>query len=110
MWNVECGVWSEICFQEQVTLYMNTLSQYYSHSTLHIPHSSKQLHKKSRSKQNGFLFYLFFSKSRISVSSFSSAGGSGAGAGSSSFFLVSLFMALIMMKIHRATIRKSMMF
>ena len=34
----ECGVWSEICFQEQVTLYMNTVSQYYSHSTLHIPH------------------------------------------------------------------------
>ena len=29
-------------FQVQVTLYMNTESQCYSHSTLHIPHSSKK--------------------------------------------------------------------
>ena len=25
--SVECGMWNEIYFQEQVTLYMNTLSQ-----------------------------------------------------------------------------------
>ena len=27
-------------FQVQVTLYINTVSQYYSHSTFHIPHST----------------------------------------------------------------------
>ena len=56
--------------------------------------------------------YLFFSKSRISVSRVSSAlgaGGSGAGA-SSSFFLFSLFMALIIKKTQNATQMKSTMF
>ena len=46
----------------------------------------------------------------VSPSSFSSADGSGAGAGSSSFFGVSLFIALIMQKIHSAMIRKSITF
>ena len=64
MWNVECGVWSEICFQEQVTLYMNTLSQYYSHSTLHIPHSSKQLHKKAVLNRTAFYFIIYSSVNR----------------------------------------------
>ena len=27
-------------FQEQVVLYMNPVSQYYSHSTFHTPHST----------------------------------------------------------------------
>ena len=35
------GKKQKICFQEKVTLYMNTLSQYYSHSTLHTPHSTQ---------------------------------------------------------------------
>ena len=43
--------------------------------------------------------YLFFSKSRISPSSFSSADGSGSGAGSSSFLAVNLFIPLIIRKI-----------
>ena len=55
--------------------------------------------------------YLFFSKSLISERSFSSADGFGAaGAGSSSFFLINLFMALTIMKIQPAIIRKSITF
>ncbi len=52
----------------------------------------------------------FFSRSRISVSNFSSlvgSGGAGAGAGAASSFLIRLFMALIIMKMANATIRKS---
>ena len=54
----------------------------------------------------------FFSKSRISVSSFSSALGSGAGAGaaSSSFLRVRAAMPFTMKKIHRAMMRKSTTF
>lgn len=54
--------------------------------------------------------YLFFSRSRISVSSFSSLLGSGAGAGSSSFFVVILVMPLIMRNTQKAMMRKSMVF
>ena len=56
------------------------------------------------------LFYFFAKRSRISPRSFSSLLGSGAGAGSSSFFLLSLFMPLIIKKIQKAMMRKSMMF
>ena len=51
----------------------------------------------------------FFSRSRISVSNFSSllgSGGAGAGAGTS--FRIILFIALIIMNMANATIRKSM--
>ena len=38
--SVECGVWSEICFESMNSQEQKTASQDYSHSTLHIPHSS----------------------------------------------------------------------
>ncbi len=38
--SVECGVWSEICFESMNSQEQKTVSQDYSHSTLHIPHSS----------------------------------------------------------------------
>ena len=38
--SVECGVWSEICFEYMNSQEQKTVSQDYSHSTLHIPHST----------------------------------------------------------------------
>ena len=38
--SVECGVWSEICFESMNSQEQKTASQDYSHSTLHIPHST----------------------------------------------------------------------
>ena len=38
--SVECGVWSEICFEYMNSQEQKTASQDYSHSTLHIPHST----------------------------------------------------------------------
>jgi len=38
--SVECGVWSEICFESMNSQEQKTVSQDYSHSTLHIPHST----------------------------------------------------------------------
>ena len=38
--SVECGVWSEICFESMNSQEQKTVSQDYSHSTLHTPHSS----------------------------------------------------------------------
>ena len=38
--SVECGVWSEICFESLNSQEQKTVSQDYSHSTLHTPHSS----------------------------------------------------------------------
>ena len=38
--SVECGMWSEICFEYMNSQEQKTVSQDYSHSTLHIPHST----------------------------------------------------------------------
>ena len=38
--SVECGVWSEICFEYMDSQEQKTVSQDYSHSTLHTPHST----------------------------------------------------------------------
>ena len=38
--SVECGVWSEICFEYMNSQEQKTVSQDYSHSTLHTPHST----------------------------------------------------------------------
>ena len=38
--SVECGVWSEICFEYMNSQVQKIVSQDYSHSTLHTPHST----------------------------------------------------------------------
>lgn len=67
----------------------------------------------SRLRNNNIVCYLFFSRSRISVSSFSSADGSGAAgasSGSAFFFFARFVIPFIRRNTQKAIIRKSITF